>query len=1154
MFLATRVKTSHYFRTSGQHSTEEIRKFDNFLANQNTGFAVQDIASFSTVNSSSFASFTATDLSSFTSQSSVKSEQSFTSQDLPSFDTGAGYSFSTGDQSSYVSGNLTSDQSSFATDSGTGFTSYNSTNQSSLTTSDQSGFTTSDQSNYTASDQSRFTTSNQYSFKTEDQSGFTGSDQSSHTSFNQSYTIGQQNGIGWQMKGIKSCVGPNGKLFRSKRSAIEYLLKTGGSQAEIEELRKLYTEEGWTTEGLPEGWLGKADTKSYSFITADAKFFSGKTNVISYMIEIGSSEDDKNLLQAFSFDRDIYKRTPRLPASLPANLPRHVNTIREVRQISTDAPNWLDGGLDLPAGWKTKGEGGCRRIMAPDGKVFPGLRWFLLHMIKENYPSESVEELRAKMPLHGWQKDILLPNNWFFKKVEFKQNGHDRRAFEYCSEDGSLFQGHKGAFLHLTSEENSYSEQQKQCFKMWADKNGGMRRINNDEPYRQREKESRAQTASTGLDVKVDPELVQAAAEAKLQADQLRAEKAKEDQKERIKKLERPKISEIFRTFDDETERQEMLQTNGWYFNRFLPVGWMARRAGKNRVAVLTSSGKVLESYAKVVDFMKADPQFAQDDIDKFLLYPDGVSSLTRRNKILGDDTESASAATIHQENNSTETATNTIETEPKTSVFKTEAKNSDWKTSLNLPSGWTYKDTPSTSSYLCLRSEDGTKLTSLKAAAGYMEWRGGFSHEDITNLYLFPGGDRQGSKRKGGEEEEEVTLIDIVESPVKKLKVNNEDEVMKHDEKKSEQEDENEVEIEFEIESLPKPETEEEVKELGQIDDQDEDDDKKDNIEAEKTEGKQSVVDLESEEENYASDLDVEQTEANDDEVESGTMSDEPGTTDTIEDMDEDNDYVETEKKKVDNEPETQENTEDLDDDKESNVDLESEKENDASDLDEEHTDPNDDEVESGTMSDKPETNDTNEEVTEDNDYVDNEKKDNEPDTKENTEDLHDGGEIEKKDNKSETKENTEDMDDGSENEDHMDDDGTENDTQEDSEEDDDISIDSTPENTEETAAEDTKDVTESSEEISDEEDNDAEIPEEQSEITKHNPSEEYSKAHIKEKEMPSSVKESNKDVQNVESESNILTGPPEPLVSKTQVLDFSDFGSLYAKLKGIK
>ena len=47
------------------------------------------------------------------------------------------------------------------------------------------------------------------------------------------------------------------------------------------------------------------------------------------------------------------------------------------------------------------------------------------------------------MPLHGWEKDVLLPSNWFFKKIQWKEmGGRERRAFEYCSEDGSLLAGH----------------------------------------------------------------------------------------------------------------------------------------------------------------------------------------------------------------------------------------------------------------------------------------------------------------------------------------------------------------------------------------------------------------------------------------------------------------------------------------------------------------------------------------------------------------------------------------------------------------------------------------------------------------------------------------------------------------------------------------
>ena len=80
------------------------------------------------------------------------------------------------------------------------------------------------------------------------------------------------------------------------------------------------------------------------------------------------------------------------------------------------------------------------------------------------------------MPMHGWQKDVLLPSNWFFKKIEWTEmSGKKRRAFEYCSEDGSLMAGHKGAFIHLLSNSLVYTQDIVACFKLFADKNGGMR-------------------------------------------------------------------------------------------------------------------------------------------------------------------------------------------------------------------------------------------------------------------------------------------------------------------------------------------------------------------------------------------------------------------------------------------------------------------------------------------------------------------------------------------------------------------------------------------------------------------------------------------------------------------------------------------------------
>ena len=79
------------------------------------------------------------------------------------------------------------------------------------------------------------------------------------------------------------------------------------------------------------------------------------------------------------------------------------------------------------------------------------------------------------MPLYGWQKDVLLPSNWFYKKIEWKDmSGRERRAFECCSEDGSLFAGHNRAFLHLLGISLVYTHDVVDCFKLFTEKNEGM--------------------------------------------------------------------------------------------------------------------------------------------------------------------------------------------------------------------------------------------------------------------------------------------------------------------------------------------------------------------------------------------------------------------------------------------------------------------------------------------------------------------------------------------------------------------------------------------------------------------------------------------------------------------------------------------------------
>ena len=130
------------------------------------------------------------------------------------------------------------------------------------------------------------------------------------------------------------------------------------------------------------------------------------------------------------------------------------------------------------------------------------------------------------MPLHGWEKDVLLPSNWFFKKIQWKEmGGRERRAFEYCSEDGSLLAGHKGAFLHLLGNSLAYTQDVVACFKLFADKNGGMR-------VSQEEQEKAAKEAAEK--VEMEKEKVEIAA---------RAERSAAEERERVA-LERAEAAE----------------------------------------------------------------------------------------------------------------------------------------------------------------------------------------------------------------------------------------------------------------------------------------------------------------------------------------------------------------------------------------------------------------------------------------------------------------------------------------------------------------------------------------------------------------------------------------------------------------------------------
>ena len=148
---------------------------------------------------------------------------------------------------------------------------------------------------------------------------------------------------------------------------------------------------GFTRSGLPEGWLAKAEPKGFRFITNTAVQLIGKIKAGAYLQQTGGSEQDRKLIAEFNPNHQQGQRGMRVP-----RVQNLIPLAPQVREVPKPDLSWLEGGNDLPAGWKTKGDGSSRRIMAPNGKVLSGLRWFLNLMVAQGYPVEQVEEVRIK--------------------------------------------------------------------------------------------------------------------------------------------------------------------------------------------------------------------------------------------------------------------------------------------------------------------------------------------------------------------------------------------------------------------------------------------------------------------------------------------------------------------------------------------------------------------------------------------------------------------------------------------------------------------------------------------------------------------------------------------------------------------------------------
>merc|ERR1719319_783059 len=258
---------------------------------------------------------------------------------------------------------------------------------------------------------------------------------------------------GWRLKAAAAgapqkvqILAPDGGSFLCRRSALQHMVREGYSEEGKEDMRGMLRHEAWEEDALlPAGWrLRKAENSTnglldvdYTVMTDQGELFTSLKTAIEFMESEASRCTEEDVARI----RTLYD-----------------NETKANRQQKYE---WAEADPSVPAGWKTRVvEGKMRKkfFLAPDGSSFSCRRSGLQHMLKEGFPAEQVEAMRACLAHEGWEANPALPEDWRIRKSEGTTNGIYDVDYWFLSVEGLLFRSTK-AVCDFMRESGAYSEE-----------------------------------------------------------------------------------------------------------------------------------------------------------------------------------------------------------------------------------------------------------------------------------------------------------------------------------------------------------------------------------------------------------------------------------------------------------------------------------------------------------------------------------------------------------------------------------------------------------------------------------------------------------------------------------------------------------------------
>jgi len=521
---------------------------------------------------------------------------------------------------------------------------------------------------------------------------------------------------GWKVKtdGIRpSYMAPNGNTYKSRRMAYHSMIQERYPNEEIEAMRKTLKYDGWLDNSeLPDGWKVKHSKNNVYLMDRGGEYFKSYVEAAKFV---------ESYAQYFSQeDVDKINRLARV------NQPGRPGLIPGPTRISNS--EWQENDPTVPKGWKSRagmGTGKGKKLMSPDGVIYPSRRNALELMIKSQASPEQIEQIRMSLTHEGWIK-MEIPIGWMFRTV-------NSYGYHFLTADGTLLESKGQAYEYMmkagimTGENKNSIESLK-----------GLGKIKDQTPankdYTRRVREPQRITPDSSW-VLGDPTV----------PDGWRVKDSVQHGKNKKVLLSpqglsfgnrRQAISYMTKQNFPQEKIDEIRQTmvhDGWKEDPLLPLYW--RYKAKRPFLYCTEDGELLLSHINAIRKLQSSDKYAPDMLPELQKFVDRHGGTRKQYSPRKGGSEKASAgpgiesiSRIFASASNREDLMNTL-------------YSMGWKKNEYLPADWLCRDKKEGNQHIDVLSIEGKRFTSYKHAVAFMGSSENYDEKDIQRFYSFPDG-----------------------------------------------------------------------------------------------------------------------------------------------------------------------------------------------------------------------------------------------------------------------------------------------------------------------------------------------------------------------------------------------------------------------------